>query len=252
MTITKRIRHWCMDCPLTFTDDASANAHHDEVGHKQTFRQQMAYQRGLMPITPDKPIAWMVTARGARFTYHYLDIAEHVRQGFIDEYGADDVADLVPLYTHPAQGSAADERALDELGEMKDLIEEVSWKIGVGSDGARSYADTLRLFVEAYESLSQAFASAVCDTARLDWLQEQHRGIEAGTMDDQFGEPTRKLFVVDGAGVDALMHEIREAIDRAQERYPNPPRDEEGGYAAAIPDEGSLTEADPTKEGWVP
>lgn len=53
------------------------------------------------------------------------------------------------------------------------------------------------------------------DVDRLDWLEEQRRGIEAATMDDQDGNPTRKLWIVDGADQSCLMYSIREAIDRA-------------------------------------
>lgn len=31
-------RYWCMACPLTFTDAAAANAHHDATGHNQSHR----------------------------------------------------------------------------------------------------------------------------------------------------------------------------------------------------------------------
>lgn len=58
---------------------------------------------------------------------------------------------------------------------------------------------------------------APTDADRLDWLEDTRRGLYAGTMDDQDGNPTRKLWVVDGADVSCLMGSTREAIDRARE-----------------------------------
>lgn len=62
----------------------------------------------------------------------------------------------------------------------------------------------------------------------FDYLNSFHVGISAFTMDGHQGEPTRKLFVVDGCTPDCAMPLPWEAVERAIDRYPDgPPRDDE-------------------------
>jgi hypothetical protein len=73
--------------------------------------------------------------------------------------------------------------------------------------------DSLRADLAAARSLLR---DATRDTERLDWMEDSRLGIEAITMDDPFGEPTRKMWVVDDADQSCVMPTIREAVDRAQ------------------------------------
>lgn len=38
--MAERIQYWCRGCSQTFTNSATANAHHDATGHHQSFRCQ--------------------------------------------------------------------------------------------------------------------------------------------------------------------------------------------------------------------
>jgi hypothetical protein len=77
---------------------------------------------------------------------------------------------------------------------------------------------------DSHEQLRSDLATARADTKRIDWLEETRRGIEAGSMDDPFGEPTRLLWRVDDADASCIMPTAREAIDRARAASPEPIR----------------------------
>lgn len=43
-TSTERVAYYCMNCPLTFPDAPSSNAHHDATGHHQHWKPEHAYK----------------------------------------------------------------------------------------------------------------------------------------------------------------------------------------------------------------
>ena len=60
--------------------------------------------------------------------------------------------------------------------------------------------------------------SGSSDSALIDLLEAAHVGVEAFTMDDQNGEPTRKMWCVEGADASCIMPSFCEAIERAKEK----------------------------------
>jgi len=59
------------------------------------------------------------------------------------------------------------------------------------------------------------------DRARLDWLESNQESVFSWTQDDQYGEPSRKLWQCHSAGLEKARDNIRDAIDAAM--LPNAP-----------------------------
>jgi hypothetical protein len=53
------------------------------------------------------------------------------------------------------------------------------------------------------------------DTFRLDWMENNYRGVETYPMDDPDGEPTRRLWIPELMDASMARPTIREAIDAA-------------------------------------
>ena len=75
---------------------------------------------------------------------------------------------------------------------------------------------------EIVNALGTAFRERITDGEYamevLTALADAHLGIEAITMDDQDGEPTRHLWCVEGTDASCIMPTFCEAIERAKEK----------------------------------
>jgi hypothetical protein len=60
-----------------------------------------------------------------------------------------------------------------------------------------------------------AMQQAGQDTFRLDWMENNYRGVETYPMDDPDGEPTRRLWIPELMDASMARPTIREAIDAA-------------------------------------
>ena len=60
------------------------------------------------------------------------------------------------------------------------------------------------------------FDSAMMDSERLEWMEQNKVGVISGMVDDPNGEPTIFRWQCEGAGLETARPTLREAIDAAR------------------------------------